>query len=124
MCVLFSSYESSLVTYKVAFDVFLSSVLKCNILLHTVNNTTKWYNFVKHHVAFSLVKILLNRTIFLTHFRHLWHSNNVWSICKFWCIVVDILYFDNKFRFRLEWLVCPSINSLGMKHIVCLLLSI
>lgn len=62
--------------------------------------------------------------IYLTHIRHFRHSYNVWSICELWSIVIDVLHFDDKLRFRLKGLVCSSVNSLRVKYIVGLLLPV
>lgn len=64
------------------------------------------------------------KMIFLTHVWHLRHGNDIWSICELWGIVVDILHFDDELGLRFKRLVCPSVNSLGVEHIVGLLLPV
>lgn len=65
---------------------------------------------------FFIIKISV--FIYILYFRY---SNDVWFICEFWGIVINILYFDDEFRFRFKRFVCSFVNSLGMEYIVSFL---
>lgn len=60
----------------------------------------------------------------LTNVRHLRHCGMVGPKGKHRWIVIDVLHFDDELRLRFQRLVRPSVNSLGMKYIVSLLLSV
>lgn len=62
--------------------------------------------------------------ILLTHRRHFWNSCCIWTIQKFGFIVIDILNFDNKLRFRFHRLVGESVQCLGSECIIGLLLPV
>lgn len=60
----------------------------------------------------------------LTHFRHLRHRSYKGSIWKFRRIVIDVLYFDDEFRFWFQGLLCVVVQGLRMQDIMWFLFSI
>ena len=53
----------------------------------------------------------------LTHYWHFRNTSSVNFFWKCWFIVIDVMDFDDKLRFRFHWSQSSSINSLGTQGI-------